>query len=206
LAELCFVAQWAIVMHQLGRLARSDVVRGISMAIVPLILIAEICSWYAVVTTSYLGNAIENSIWAVTFLLIAVGLLRLLGEFHGVIQVAIATALAGIVGYLAFLFVIDVPMYVERWQADVASGKQLLGMFDGLYDVSTSWAVTRDIAQWRGEIAWMSLYFSLAVWSSLGLCSFGLIAHRLPHYRRASTTAQRKSARVGPRRDLAGQR
>ena len=30
--------------------------------------------------------------------------------------------------------------------------------------------VTHDIAEWRDEIAWMSLYFSAAVWASLALC------------------------------------
>jgi hypothetical protein len=29
----------------------------------------------------------------------------------------------------------------------------------------------------------MSLYFSLAVWSSLALGGFGLVKHRLPQYR-----------------------
>src|SRR5215831_806373 len=58
-AEVCFVVQWAIVLRQLGRLTNSDTVRNISAIIVPLILLAEVCSWYAVVTTSYLGNTIE---------------------------------------------------------------------------------------------------------------------------------------------------
>jgi hypothetical protein len=47
------------------------------------------------------------------------------------------------------------------------------------YDVSTRWAVAHDIAQWRDEIAWMSLYFSVAVWSSLALFTFGLLKDRL---------------------------
>ena len=40
--------------------------------IVPLILIAECFSWYAVLTTNYLGNAIENSLWAVAFFVVGV--------------------------------------------------------------------------------------------------------------------------------------
>jgi hypothetical protein len=36
--------------------------------------------------------------------------------------------------------------------------------------VSTRWVVTHDLAEWKDEIAWMSLYFSLAVWASLALC------------------------------------
>ena len=36
-----------------------------------------------------------------------------------------------------------------------------------------------DIAQWRGEIAWMSLNFSVAVWPGLALFTFGLVKDRL---------------------------
>lgn len=190
IAEICFVIQWAIVLRLLANLAKSDTAQNIANAIVPLIVVAEISSWYAVITTSYLGNTIENSIWAVTFLLIAAALLRLLYAFRGILQGVIAVALVGVVGYLAFLIAIDVPMYFERWQQDIANGKQLLGVFAGLHDVSTRWFVTHDFAQWKDEIAWMSLYFSTAVWSSLALCVFGLVADRLHHYRRNAAVAR----------------
>ena len=184
IAEICFVLQWAIVLRQLADMVKSDTVRNVSSVIVPLIVLAECFSWYSVVTTSYLGNTIENSLWAVSFLLIAVALARLIGEFRGVVRIAIGVAIAGIAGYLAFLATIDVPMYFARWQEDVANGKALLGLLSGLYDVSTRWAVTHDVAHWRDEMAWMALYFSLAVWSSLALCSFDLVRQHLPRYRR----------------------
>jgi hypothetical protein len=43
--------------------------------------------------------------------------------------------------------------------------------------------VTHDISEWKDEIAWMSLYFSLAVWSSLALCVFYSLDNHLPRYR-----------------------
>jgi hypothetical protein len=204
IAEVCFAAQWAIVLRQLAAFSKADTARNISILILPLILVAEGCSWYAVITTSYLGNAIENSIWAVTFLLIAIALVRLLIEFHGVIRLAIAAATIGIAGYLAFLVIIDVPMYVDRWQADVAAGKQLLGIFAGLSDLSTRWTVTHDVEHWKDEIAWMSLYFSAAVWASLALCGFAFIRSRLPHYCSRIATA-RLQARPLPARVRTGQ-
>lgn len=183
IAEICFVIQWAIVLRALANMVRSDTVRNISNAIVPLIIVAECCSWYAVLTTSYLGNAVENSLWAVSFLLVTVALARLFTEFHGVVRGVIGAAILGIAGYLAFLIVIDVPMYLGRWEQDVAAGKTLFGVLAGLHDVTTRWTVTQDVAQWRDEMAWMGLYFSVAVWSSLALCSFELIKYRLPRYR-----------------------
>ncbi len=182
IAEICFAAQWAIVLRQLAKLSKADTARNISYAILPLIVLAECFSWYAVITTNYLGNAIENSIWAVTFLLIAAALLRLLIEFDGAVRLAIGVTIKGIAAYLAFLLVVDVPMYVDRWHADVAAGKQFLGLLAGLADVSTRWTVTHDMAHWQDEIAWMSLYFSAAVWSSLALCGFGFVYGKLPRY------------------------
>lgn len=186
IAEVCFVIQCAIVLRQLAAIAKSDGVRRIANAIVPLILIAECFSWYSAITTSYLGNTIENSLWAVSFFLIAAALLRLLGAFHGVVKVAIGTAFASVIGYLLFLCFIDVPMYFVRWQSDLAADKELLGLLSGLNDVSTRWAVTHDIAHWKDEIAWMSLYFSVAVWGSMALCAVVLIKDHLPKYCRAA--------------------
>jgi hypothetical protein len=186
-AEVCFVAQWAIVLHQLGTMTGSGTTLNAAWVIVPLILVAECFSWYGVVTTNYLGNAIENSLWAVAFFVIGIGLCRLLPEFEGPVRVALAIAILGIVGYLAFLMTIDVPMYLRRWRARVAAGGKLLHPRDGLRDARTRWTVTHDVADWKDEIAWMSLYFSAAVWASLALCAFYALEHHLPRYRTETT-------------------
>ena len=183
IAEVCFVVQWAIVLRYLGRMTKSDTVLNVSKVIVPMILVAEICSWYAVITTSYLGNTVENSIWAVAVLLIGVALVRLMAEFRSLARIALGLSVAGVAIYVGFLLAVDVPMYFGRWEADMAAGKPLLGLFAGIHDASAHWTVTHDIVHWMDEIAWMSLYFSAAVWSSLILCSFALIRHWLPAYR-----------------------
>ena len=101
----------------------------------------------------------------------------------------LAIAITGIVGYLAFLMTIDVPMYLARWRAEAAGGGKLLGLLEGLRDVSTRWVVTHELAEWKDEIAWMSLYFSLAVWASLALCVFYSLENHLPRYRTEATVA-----------------
>jgi len=182
-AEIAFVAQWAILLHQLGTMTGAETTVNAAWVIVPLILIAECLSWYAVLTRNYLGNAIENSLWAVAFFIVGVGLCRLLPEFHGAVRVVLAVAIAGIAGFLAFLMTIDVPMYLKRWRTGDADGDKRLTPREGLRDVSTRWVVTHDLAEWKDEIAWMSLYFSLAVWSSLVLCVFYALENHLPQYR-----------------------
>jgi hypothetical protein len=171
-AEVCFAAQWTMILLQLGTMSGATTAVTAAWVIVPLILIAECFSWHAVVTTNYLGNAIENSIWAVAFFIAGVGICRLLPEFDGGLRVILVGALVGIVVYLAFLMTVDVPMYLKRWRADVARGNRGLKPLEGFRDVSTRWVVTYDLSEWREEIAWMSLYFSAAVWASLGLCVF----------------------------------
>src|SRR4051812_240442 len=164
-AEVCFAVQWAMILHQLGTMTGAETAVNAAWVIVPLILIAECFSWHAVLTTNYLGNAIENSIWAVAFLIVGIGLCRLLPEFEGAVRIAFVISIIGIVAYLAFLMTIDVPMYFNRWRTEVGDGSKLLRPLDGLRDVSTRWVVTHDLAEWKDEIAWMTLYFSMAVWS-----------------------------------------
>ncbi len=186
-AEICFAAQWAIILHQLGTMTGSDTTLNAAWVIVPLILIAECFSWYAVLTTHYLGNAIENSIWAVAFAAVGIGLCRLLPEFDGPVRIVLVITIIGIACYLAFLMTVDVPMYLGRWRADLADGsKPLLRPLEGLRDVSTRWVVTHDLAEWKDEIAWMSLYFSAAVWASLALCVCYALEDHLPRYRTES--------------------
>jgi hypothetical protein len=182
-AELCLAAQWAVILNQLGAMTNADTTLNIALMIFPLLVIAECFSWYAVLTTNYLGNAIENSIWAVAFFLVGVALCRLLPEFHGVVRAALIAAIACTVLYLAFLVTVDVPMYFNRWRAARAGGKVHLPLFKGLRDISTRWVVTHDLAEWKEEIAWMSLYFSGAVWASLALVVFCALGDQLPRYR-----------------------
>jgi hypothetical protein len=201
-AEICFAAQWAIILHRLGTMTGADTTLNVAWMIVPLILIAECFSWYAVLTTNYLGNAIENSIWAVAFFMVGIGLTRLLPEFDGAVRFVLAVAIIGIAGYLTFLMTIDVPMYLTRWRVEVADGSKLLKPLEGLHDVSTRWVVTHDLAEWKDEIAWMSLYFSVAVWASLALCICYSLEDRLPHHRTEATDIQFQQSGVHPQKTI----
>lgn len=171
-AELCFAAQWVIVLHQLGTVTGADTTLNAARVVLPLIIIAECFSWHAVLTTNYLGNAVENSIWAVAFSAIGIGLGRLLPEFVGPVRVVLALAIIGIAGYLTFLLTVDIPMYLARWRAKLSDGANFMRVFEGLRDASTRWVVTHDISEWKDEMTWMALYFSAAVWASLALCVF----------------------------------
>ena len=195
-AEICFVVQWAIVLRALAQTPNADTARNISKTIVPLIVVAEGCSWYAVITTNYLGNVLENSLWTAAFLLIAIALLDLMNRYRGAVRWTLAAAAAGIAGYVAFMSTVDVPMYFVRWQTDLANGREFLGLLSGLHDVATRWIVTRDATRWHGEMPWMALYFSAAVWMSLLLASFALVEQLLPRYRLRRPLPRNAAARL----------
>src|SRR6202051_742611 len=143
-AEICFAAQWAIILYQLGTMTGADTTLNAAWVIVPLILIAECFSWYAVLTTHYLGNAIENSIWAIAFFIVGIGLCRLLPEFDGEVRAVLVFTIIGTASYLAFLMTVDVPMYLGRWRTEVGDGSRLLSPLVGFRDVCTRWAVIAD--------------------------------------------------------------
>jgi hypothetical protein len=168
-AELCFVLQWALLLRGMARDAGATFGMVIARLLVPLIVVAEICSWYAVLTTCYLGNAIEETLWAVTAVLVIVSCLALWSRCHRAHRRWLAAAVVLGLAYVVFMATVDIPMYVLRWQADEASGREYLTLAHGFKDVWLRRSVTFAWDEWRTEIPWMSLYFSVAVWCSIAL-------------------------------------
>jgi hypothetical protein len=168
-AELCFIAQWALLLHRIARDAESRSGVVVAWLLVPLIGVAEVFSWYGVVTTAYIGNAIEESIWALAATLVMVSLLALWPRCSAAHRPFLAAALVLGVAYVTFMCTVDIPMYVSRWLADEANGREYLSLAQGIWDVRSRWTVTFAWEAWRTEIPWMSLYFSVAVWCSIAL-------------------------------------
>jgi hypothetical protein len=179
-AELCFACQWALMLHEIASLTGSPLGWLVSLAVLPLIALAEAFSWYAVLTTEQLGHAIENSIWGVSAALIVASLLatgpRRIAELY---PPMIAWCVGG-AAYIAFIFFVDVPMYWSRWRADRAGGHRSLSIAGGLTDVRDRRTVSYRWEDWKSEMLWMSLYFTLGVWCSLSLAyaSSALAAYR----------------------------
>jgi hypothetical protein len=191
-AELCFVAQWALLLYRIAWDAESRSGVVVAWLLVPLIAVAEVCSWYAVVTTAYIGNAIEESIWAFTASLVIVSLLVLWPRCRAAYRPFLAASLVLGIAYVTFMCTVDVPMYVSRWLADEANGREYLSLTQGLWDLRSRWTVTFAWEAWCPEIPWMSLYFSLGVWSSIALV-------HLPRFRtaRQQTVCLRTASRAG---------
>ena len=165
-AELCFAAQWALILHRAALLGRSPFVQEVSLAVVPLIMLAEGCSWYAVLTTEQRAHAVENSLWGLSAALAVAGML-VIGPHR--LAALYLPMIAGGAAYVAFIFIYDVPMYWSRWRVDQANGRRYLSVAEGMVDVCRRRTVSYRWEDWRNEVPWMSLYFTFGVWSSIGL-------------------------------------
>jgi hypothetical protein len=175
IAELCFAAQWALMLHRMALLSDSLPVLAASVVIVPLIVLAEVCSWYAVLTTAQRPHALENSIWGISAALLVASLLVV--EPHritGLYLPMIAWCVGGAT-YVAYIFLVDVPGYWSRWIADQANGRRYLGIAQGVIDAWRRRVVSYRWELWKNEILWMSLYFTLGVWSSVSLVYASII-------------------------------
>jgi hypothetical protein len=168
-AELCFVGQWALMLNEISRAARSGLGTAVSLAVVPLIAVAETCSWYSVLTTSNLGHVAEESIWGLSVALLVISVAAIYPRCTASRRSMLAACCVAGLAYVAFMFAVDVPMYWSRWLADEASGRHYMSIAQGLLDVATRRVVSYRWEVWKSEIAWMSLYFSLAVWISMSL-------------------------------------
>ena len=181
LAEVCFAAQWALILHRVAVLAHSPLGQAVSIAIVPLIVLAQGCCWHAVLTTAQRGHIVENSIWGLSAALVVISLL-VIGPYRlaDLYPPMIAWCAGGIL-YAGFMFFFDVPMYWSRWVADQTNKRQYLSIPQGMVDVSRRWTASYRWEDWKSEVLWMSLYFSVGVWISISLvyASLALDAHRI---------------------------
>lgn len=168
LAELAFVAQWTLLLLLFARETGSKGARKYALPIVPIIFVAEIASWYGVLTTNYLGHVVEESLWAFSAGLMVLGLWRCRATAPPPFQGPLRAGLFCGVSYVAYMVTIDVPNYVRAWQADQATSKSYLHLAQGLEDIQRV-VVTGRLEDWRYPMVWMTLYFSLAVWMSLAM-------------------------------------
>lgn len=172
-AELAFVAQWALLMREAGAVRAGRMV-------VPLIAGAEVLSWIAVLTRDDLFHALENSTWTVVAAF-AVAFLASRWRHEGPTGRTVIIAAGGAAAaYAAFMVAYVVPMYIVRWHA----GHETATFAQGLAEVLRPCIVQRDWALWRQDAAWLTPYFTLCVWFSLSL------AH-VPSLRERATAAGR---------------
>jgi hypothetical protein len=167
IAEICFALQCGLFVHRLSDITGVPLLDAVAHAFVPLVIIAEVACWYAVLSLNHIGHAIEESLWALLMLMLSAvfgtAALAVQGPLHWML---IAGCLVYGVG-TALTVAIDVSMYVRRWRLKAADVR--LTLATGLRDSHRRRHPIFTWAVWREEMPWMTLYFSVGVWTSLAM-------------------------------------
>ena len=168
-AELCFAWQCALLLFKLSALTGSSIIGAIGLAVLPIIVVAELACWFAVATLNNIGHAIEELLWAIMVALVAACLVIYWQHTAGALPMWVPIGLIACAGTAALILTVDIPLYVMRWRIAKSAGLRHLRVVEGLKDAVVRRRVTQAREDWRNEVLWMGLYFSAGVWVSLGI-------------------------------------
>lgn len=171
-AEISFAIQVALCLHHIGEVAQMPWIMQASYFVVPPLVIAQGFCWYSVATLNHLGHAIEQSLWTATMAGVGVCLVAATGNLSGSMLLFVSAGAVLSFGFVIFMTVVDVPMYVRRWREARAANQPYLTIGDGLRDALYRRIATQEWSKWKPEVAWLTGYFSIAVWLSVSLVHF----------------------------------
>jgi hypothetical protein len=168
-AELCFALQCALLLFKLSALTGSSVIGAIGLAVLPIIVVAELACWFAVATLNHIWHAVEEFLWSVMIGLVASGLVLYWRHTSEALAMWVPIGLIACAGAAVLILAVDIPLYITRWRIGKRAGLRYLRVVEGLKDAVVRRRVTQTRADWRKEVLWMSLYFSAGVWVSLAI-------------------------------------
>ncbi len=170
IAEVSFAIQIGLAVRQVGLAAGMEPFQVVvPVLIVVALTTAQMFCWWSVVSLSHLGHAIEESLWGLTFAGVGLSMAVMLPHLTGVLWWSALIAIPICAAYVAFMAFVDVPMYIRRWRE--GDGAQF-GLAEGFRDALYRREATRSWTVWKPEVAWLTGYFSGAVWASIGLVYF----------------------------------
>jgi hypothetical protein len=178
IAEVCFALQCELFVLRLSELTDMPLLRTGALAFVPLVIVAEMCCWYAVLSLNHLGHAIEETLWALLMLMLSAACLAAALPAHGPLRWMLTAGFL-VYGFGAGLTIaFDVRMYIRRWRMGGAGAQ--LTLATGLRDTQRRRHPTLAWKVWREEVPWMTLYFSIGVWTSLAMVLLDVSSHLFP--------------------------
>jgi len=137
--------------------------------------LAQFSCWVGTITTDRIWNAVEESIWAgsgIVVLFIALYLFCLVSGNSGdktidMIKSFLPVVIIISLIYIGFMILVDVPMYIKKAKNEKHIKKR--DVETGINELKSCSAVTQKMEFWRHEIPWLSGYFTFGVWSSIAL-------------------------------------
>lgn len=186
--ELCFVVLLAMCLVRaaecVGRTAGGapmplPTFRAAAGVSVGLVVVAEALSWMGCLTQCELWSAAEETLWTVSALVLLCGLAACYGGLAAAGDAPAATGLRHLlvvglvvgVAYVAFMTVVDVPMYISMWRSKTAAerSRSCSGWGARVQCMDRCAIVSDRLVDWRREIPWQTGYFVFAAWAAIGL-------------------------------------
>jgi hypothetical protein len=199
-AEVCWIAQIASALSFIGKgishaqascpsgsvtsSSRINYIGNLTKLAVGAIFAAEMCSDFATITNDYMGFFLEESLWAIAFLIfcpISIFLMHALRRLPADMNKANGCCSAGAFllmtscltsGYLIWQMFFHVPGEYNTWRNQLATGTATDPFLKGLWSSLVERHVSRAFNVWGSGLLWLTGYFSIGVWSSIALvCS-----------------------------------
>jgi hypothetical protein len=169
IAEVCFSIQVALLMFDLGTVLHSPVIMFTAYAIVPIIVIAQACCWYATLSLNHFWHAMEEFAWVVMIVLASGCFLVGFVMLSGVYQILMAIGLLSCLGSAYIMLFIDIPMYLKRQKKSSKKGICYFNISEGMNDALYRRVHTKKWKHWKKEALWITPYFTIGVWLSIGM-------------------------------------
>lgn len=176
IGEVCWMLQVAMALSVTNSTSKlnSIAVEVAAVSIVALSILGEINSFISTATKSQLFAVFEACCWCSIYMIGAVTgtylfcYLKKKRETNAksAKTFAIILSISGAI-LTPFMLISNIPTLLYRWKEDELHHKKYLGFFEGLYDALVTRNPTQNWAKWKGDCLWMSVYFSVAVWSSI---------------------------------------
>ncbi|MEE2643299.1 MAG: hypothetical protein VYD19_00065 [Myxococcota bacterium] len=170
IAELAFTAQIALILNLLS--GSIPILEPVSFALLPLIAIAQVTCWAGLLTGDHRWHALEESLWVLMLLLItwAGWLLWPLATENRRLWIILSWVACG--GAAFVMAALDIPMYLKR-EREQRGQRPTVQLSAALRDTLQTRRQEGRWVKWRPEAQWMTPYFSVAVWMSLAMATWG---------------------------------
>lgn len=148
---------------------------AVQLALPAFTTLAQPFCWHSILTLNHVTQAVESLLWAAGLSWMAALLAIIAMDTQGVVhQLAVAGVLcAG--AFVAYVLAVDVPMYLRRCRAARTGGVRYLDLAAGMRDAWGRREPNQSWEHWREDALWLTPYFSLGVWISLGLVLVPLV-------------------------------
>lgn len=169
LAEISLSMQIALCIYYLGQHIDSNEIIAISFAIVPLIILAQASCWHATLTLNHFWHGVEEFLWIIMLTLAAGSCMLGFYVLDGLPQIFMLIGIISSVAAIAIMALVDIPMYFQRSKQHASNGGQYLNLVEGFRDAFGRRKQTHKWRVWKPEVLWISSYFTIGVWLSIGM-------------------------------------